>query len=100
MLNQTHLEHAIIALIIQVVAMVAWAMVGWKHGEWAGAGMAIAAFIAREHAQREYQITHGGPVNGLKPWEGFFGWTTDAKLDVIAPAVAVCVVALLIDNKF
>jgi len=89
MLNKTHLEHAAYALAYQIpVALLTGTW--W----WAGA-IPVAFFIAREHAQREYQITGGGPVNGLKPWQGFTGWTLDAKLDVIAPAVAVCIAALI-----
>lgn len=88
-LNSTHAEHAAFALAYQVPT-------GLLTGDWWWAGaVPVAFFVAREHAQREYQITKGGPVGGLKWHEGFFGWSKDSILDVVAPAVA-CVAAALL----
>lgn len=84
--NRTHIEHIVYALLMQ-------AAVGLLSGNWwAGAALAIGFFVAREHAQREYQL--GGPV-GLWPWQGFIGWRNDAVLDAVCPAVAVVIVALI-----
>lgn len=91
-MNQSNVEHAAIGLILQATTIAAWTLLGWPHGDWAGAGLAVAAFIGREHAQREYQITKGGSVGGLKWYAGFFGWSKDSVMDVAAVIIACGVV--------
>lgn len=88
-INWSNIEHGLFALAFQLP-------VGFITGYWLWPAIAaVSFFIAREHAQREYQITGGGFVSGLKPWEGFFGWSWDAKMDVAVPAVFVYSVAFI-----
>lgn len=84
-MNKTHWEHAVFAALMYAAVYVLSA------NALAGACFAGAFFLGREHAQREYQLTGGGPVGGLKPWAGFdvWRWTTDAQLDLLFPVVAV-----------
>ena len=87
-MNRTHIEHAIIALVIQTVAAFITGSWGW------GAALAIAVFIAREHAQREFEIGQPHLLKGYEAFD-FWNWSTDGKLDVLVP-VAVTVAAAVI----
>lgn len=92
-MNQSHWEHIGYALLMQLG-------VGFATGDWwAGAALAIGFFAGREHAQAEYRITRGGPVSGLRPWEGFriWTWNKDAILDLVCPTVVVLVLAYVVD---
>lgn len=96
-MNITHLEHAAIALVMQVV-------IGLLTGNlWVGAAFGAAFFIGREHAQAEerYIEANGGsryhtPV--APEWAVFNlrWWDRDALLDWITPTVAVVIVACLV----
>ena len=86
-MNRSNWEHVLYALLAQ-------AIVGLVTGSlWIGAALSIGFFAGREHAQREYQITEGYPVGGLKPWEGFRGWGSDLRNDFYPAAIAVVLVA-------
>lgn len=90
-MNQTNINHAIIALVMQAV-------VGAITGNWlAGALFAIGWFVSREHAQRECQLSlrTGRTVQSLKVWEGFTGWDQDRYLDSGLPVVATSIVWLV-----
>lgn len=90
-MNITHLEHIVYALLIQLA-------IGFPtRNYWIGAAAAIAFFVGREHAQREFEI---GNPSTLKPWEGFdiWSWSLDAQLDLIGPVVATVVAALFIGH--
>ena len=95
-MNTSHLEHTIIALVMQ-------AILGLLTGDWwIGAAFGAAFFLGREHAQAEerYIEANGGsryhtPV--APEWAVFNlrWWDRDALLDWITPTVAVVAVALL-----
>jgi hypothetical protein len=93
-MNRTHLEHAIIALVIQLAL---WPL----FGPWASAAVACAVFLGREIAQHEYRLAvfRGWKWGGPKPvrWhEGFWrGWTPDSVLDVLSPLLACWLIAWL-----
>jgi hypothetical protein len=93
-MNQTNFEHALFAILMQAVF-------GLFLGEWwLGAAFGSAFFLGREHSQREYHITKTGNVGDLNPLSAFdfWNWSKDAKLDLIFPVVATCVVAALIPS--
>lgn len=78
MLNKTHLEHSLIALIIQIVGS---ALVN----PWWSGSVAVTVFLGREIAQHEYK---GGGPNEVSPLYGVFNhWSTDSILDVLCPVV-------------
>lgn len=81
-MNRTNVEHAAFALLIQLAVLLVTGDV------WLGAALGTGFFLGREHAQREYQITRGGPVGGLEWWEGFRGWSHDARMDALLPVLA------------
>lgn len=94
MLNRTHLEHTVIAVLIQLAL---WPVFGLVTG-----GLtACAVFLGREIAQHEYkalQLQQYSSLNlGTLPWYvGLrYGWNRDSILDVLTPAVACGVVILL-----
>jgi len=90
-MNRTNVEHAAFAMLIQLPFLLT------GHA-WCGAFVASAFFLAREHAQYEKKMTHGGVVNGLSPMAGFaFLWrgSLDAKLDFYLAAMTVFAVAAL-----
>ena len=90
-MNRTNLEHAAFALLIQLPFL----LLGHA---WCGAFVASAFFLAREHAQYEKKLTHGGHVNDLSPLAGFaFLWrgSLDAKMDFYLSALSVFFVATL-----
>lgn len=86
-MNRTHFEHIFYALIMQFA--IGLATDNW----WAGAAFGGAFFIGREHAQREY---HKGDPSHLGPFDAFdfLDWSLDSKLDLLAPCVAVVVMAM------
>ncbi len=83
-MNASNWQHAAYAVAFQ-------AIIGFASGNWwAGAAFGAAFFIGREHAQREYHLTAGASVKGLRPWEAFDlkDWPRDALLDLLCPLVA------------
>lgn len=91
-MNRTTIEHAIIALLLQLP----FSLFGFW---WAGAAFAIALFIGREHAQAEYRWidTYGAGRRANMPWWGGFDprvWGhIDSWLDWLAPSAAVSLLA-------
>lgn len=93
-MNYTHLEHVVIAVVVQFVIVI------FTGDWWIGAALGAGIFIGREHAQAEERYIAGTGVTRdvalveldcLHPrW-----WSVDSILDLVAPAVAVCAVALL-----
>lgn len=96
-MNRTHLEHLIIALIIQGFFVGGLYLLGQQYGAWFGAVFVTALFLGREHAQREYKI---GDPSKLKGYEALdvWRWPLDAKLDLLIPTAAVFLVAVLLNT--
>lgn len=96
-MNRTHLEHLIIALIIQGFFVGGFYLLGLQHGTWVGAVFVTALFLGREHAQREYKI---GDPSQLKGYEALdiWRWPLDAKLDLLIPTAAAFLVAVLFNT--
>lgn len=91
-MNSSNLEHALWAIGFQF-------FLGISTGNfWLGMAFGSAFFLGREVAQREYKITNGGSVKGLKPWAGFdiLKWGWDAKLDLAFPVFATTLVAIAV----
>ncbi|TVP43322.1 MAG: hypothetical protein EA345_17165 [Halomonas sp.] len=97
-MNITHLEHVIIALVIQ------FALLPLASASVTGA-IAIALLLGREIAQHEYRlgIQRGwewGETLPVGMFEGVWrGWTLDSALDVLLPALACGVVAVVLSIK-
>lgn len=93
-MNLTHLEHAVIALVMQAV-------IGLLTGNlWVGAAFGAAFFIGREHAQAEerYIEANGGRryTTPQSPEWAVFNltwWNSDSLLDLIVPTLTVVAVA-------
>jgi hypothetical protein len=86
-MNKTNFLHAAYA----VAMMLPFVLVDLPE---AGAAFAIAWFVSREHAHRQNDIADTTYVSVTKqnPLDGFRGWSLDAKLDVLFPAVAVMII--------
>lgn len=90
-MNRTHLEHALIALLIQFAL---YPFIGL----WAAGAIAVALFLGREIAQNEYRLANSrgwqwGQVPPVKWHEGAWrAWTLDSVLDVLSPLL-VCAAA-------
>lgn len=83
-LNKTHAEHALIAVVIQLLM---WPVFGVV----AGGAIAVAVFLGREISQHE---TSGGGANAVSWHYGLTNhWTTDSILDVASPLAACLLVA-------
>lgn len=97
-MNITHLEHVIIALVIQcsLLPLVSAKVAG---------SIAISLLLGREIAQHEYRlgIQRGwewGETLPVGMFEGVWrGWTLDSVLDVLLPALACGVVALVLSIR-
>ncbi|ABY90387.1 hypothetical protein HAPgp19 [Halomonas phage phiHAP-1] len=93
-MNRTHLEHALIALLIQFAL---YPFIGL----WAAGAIAVTLFLGREIAQNEYRLAnqrgwHWGQVPPVRWHEGFWrGWTRDSVLDVLSPLLACWLIAWL-----
>ncbi|WP_422156417.1 hypothetical protein KV699_07255 [Vreelandella titanicae] len=93
-MNKTQLEHALIALLIQLAL---WPFVGM----WIAGAIAVTLFLGREISQNEYRLAKNrewqwGEVLPVGWHEGLWrGWTKDAVFDVMAPLVACLVFAWL-----
>ncbi|MBT2774421.1 hypothetical protein J7J47_19535 [Halomonas sp. ISL-60] len=94
----THLEHVIIALVIQL------SLLPFVSARVAGA-IPVAILLGREIAQHEYRlgIQRGwewGETLPVGMFEGVWrGWTLDSALDVLLPALACGLLAFLIGFK-
>ncbi len=89
-MNITHLEHTVIALLFQALL---WPLVG----RWVAGSLIVAVFLGREIAQHEYA---GGGANEVWYLYGLFNhWSLDSVLDVLTPAIACTVLALLMPGS-
>jgi len=94
-MNRTHLEHALIALGVQLIL---WPMLGIV----ATGIVACAVFFGREVAQHEYKLGMDrgwvwGETLPVKWWEGIAkGWSRDSVLDVVTPALLCALLAVVI----
>ncbi len=97
-MNVSNIFHAVLALLAQ-------AAIGLPTGNWwVGAAFGGAFYLGREVAQHEaHQLRTSYSERaslfdgeGMPWYEGFkaWRWSTDAKLDLIFPAVAVTAVAI------
>lgn len=97
-MNITHLEHVIIALIIQL------ALLPFVSARVAGV-IPVAILLGREIAQHEYRLAiqrgwEWGETLPVGMFEGVWrGWTLDSVLDVLLPALACGLLAFLIGLK-
>lgn len=91
-MNRTHLEHVLIALVLQVV--LALATDNW----WLGAAFAIGFFLGREHTQAETKARkEGARYPEIAVLYSPRYWTLDAVMDFVSPTVAVVVIALMME---
>ncbi len=94
-MNITHLEHAFVALLIQM------ALLPFANAKITGT-IAVALLLGREIAQHEYRLAvlrgwEWGQTLQVGIFEGVWrGWTQDSVLDVVLPALACTVVAITI----
>lgn len=88
-MNKTHIEHLVIALVIQALV---WLATG---SLWLGFAFVFGLFLGREHAQREYKI---GDPSKLKVYEAldFWRWSKDAKIDLVLPVFATLLIAIFL----
>lgn len=95
-MNASNFQHAAWALAFQIPLTV---LTG---NPWFGMVLGSAFFLGREVAQREYHLTQGGSVKGLKPWAGFdiANWGVDAKCDLLFPVAATTLFALALTIFF
>lgn len=83
-MNGTNFEHAAYAMLMQ-------AAIGLATGDWwSGAAFGGAFFLGREHAQAQ----HAYQLGDFSAFD-LRRWSIDARLDLLFPAAAVVVVALL-----
>ena len=87
-MNKTHIEHLVIALVLQALV---WLATG---SLWLGFAFVFGLFLGREHAQREYKI---GDPSKLKGYEAldFWRWSKDAKIDLALPVGVTLLIAIL-----
>lgn len=95
-MNRTHVEHLIIALVIQGFFVGGFYLLGLQRGAWFGAVFVMALFLGREHAQREYKIGDPSQLKGYQALD-VWRWSLDAKLDLLIPTAAVFLVAVLLN---
>ncbi|WP_110710104.1 hypothetical protein [Salinicola sp. CR57] len=89
-MNTSHLEHAIIAVAFQCLL---WPLVG----RWVGGSLIVAVFLGREIAQHEYA---GGGPNAVGYFYGLVHhWSPDSILDVLSPAAACILLALIVPGS-
>ncbi|MDQ7735517.1 hypothetical protein QT231_22690 [Halomonas sp. SpR1] len=92
-MNKSQLEHALIAVLIQIALFPFMGM-------WIAGSVAVALFLGREIAQNEYRVAHRrgwtwGQVPPVNWYEGAWrGWTIKSALDVLSPLAACLLVAL------
>lgn len=86
-MNRSHIVHVIVGLFIQANI---WLVTG---SLWLGFAFVTGMFLGREHAQFEYKL--GGPTKYTR-YEAlaFWKWSTDAKLDLVLPAIATLIVSI------
>ncbi|WP_269900160.1 hypothetical protein [Paenalcaligenes faecalis] len=77
-MNITHLEHIVIALLIQGLFILVFHLIKRSHGEWFGAFFVTALFLGREHAQREYKIGDPSKLVGYEALD-IWRWSLDAQ---------------------
>ena len=100
MLNRTHLEHTVIAAIIQfVLTLLLWLFAGELSFAviLAGALPGCFLFFGREHAQRERKLKATGMEEHLAVVSAIncFAWDTDSKLDFFCPVLGAVAQGLL-----
>lgn len=93
-MNLSHLEHVVIALLVQFALLL-------FTRPWSAGAIAVAIFLGREIAQHEYKlgIRRGWEWGETLPvglFEGVWrAWTLDSVLDVLMPALACALAAML-----
>lgn len=96
-MNMTHLEHVVIALVIQGVFIGVFCVLKRPYGAWFGAFFVTALFLGREHAQREYKIGDPSQLIGYEALD-IWRWSFDAQLDLLLPALVVFAVAVVVSR--
>lgn len=94
-MNRTHIEHLVVALIIQGFFIGIFHFLELQHGVWFGAIFVTALFLGREHAQREYKIGDPSKLVGYEALD-VWRWSLDAKLDLIVPIMTSIAVAVVL----
>ncbi|WP_447894242.1 hypothetical protein [Vreelandella sp. GE22] len=95
-MKRSYLEHALIAVLIQLALWLVWANV------WAAGAIAVAIFLGREIAQNEYRVANRrgwswGRAMPVAWYEGAWrGWTMKSVLDALVPLLACLLVSLLL----
>lgn len=85
-MNQTHLEHTLLAVVLQVVLFPLL-------GAWGAGAVAVALLLGREIAQHEYKLALArdwtwGETKPVAWHEGLWrGWSLDSLFDVGLPAL-------------
>lgn len=97
-MNITHLEHIVIALLIQGLFILVFHLIKRSHGEWFGAFFVTALFLGREHAQREYKIGDPSKLVGYEALD-IWRWSLDAQLDFLLPTLTAFIVVYLISYR-
>lgn len=85
-MNQSHIEHTIVAICLQCTPGVLW-------GDWIiGAALAAGWFWSREHSQNEYKWiqVNGGKRTWIAPLMALDvrKWSLDSWLDALVPTLA------------
>ena len=97
-MNKSHFEHALIAVILQVIFGLLTS--NWFYGVFLAFGM----FWSREHTSKQHDIAERDNVKlkELKPWEGtnIFVWSEDSRLDFIVPFVVTSINAWTVHTFF
>ena len=99
-MNRTNLEHAAIAVIIQLALLALFFLLGQAPGDFftllAASLPGPFAFFGREHAQQERLLLKKGMSAGKACLEAFafWSWDADSKLDFWCPVAAVSVVGM------
>lgn len=89
-MNRSHLQHALVALILQCTPGFGW-------GDWVlGGALAVGFFWGREHAQAEYKWIqgHGGKRTPEATTQAMNlrTWSLDMWLDATVPTAVVVAV--------
>ena len=89
-MNKTHIEHLVIALVLQALIWLATSSL------WLGFAFVFGLFLGREHAQREYKLGNPSKLKGFEAL-GFWRWSKDAKADLLFPVLATLFVSILFE---
>jgi ABC-type uncharacterized transport system permease subunit len=90
-MNKTHIEHLVIAIILQLVLIP-------FVGAFGGGLFAISLLLGREISQHEYKLVLSrgwtwGQTMSVKWYEGLTtGWSDDSILDIVIPMIGCLIV--------